>query len=86
MLNLHVVSYSSYSEKNSLLEGGAIAAFNDLTDAQQAMSQNFNETLSFYKENEIKNIEVTEDTATIVTKEGYKIIYTIDTIGNPTVF
>ena len=77
MKELFVLAWHSYAEIEDELEGAVVGVYGTLQQAQEAMTENVEETASYYDSEDIEVI--IEDTeATLTTINNYFIRYYID--------
>ena len=77
MKELFVLAWHSYAEVEDELEGAVVGVYGTLQQAQEVMTENVEETASYYDSEDIEVI--IEDTeATLTTINNYFIRYYID--------
>lgn len=77
MKELFVLAWHSYAEAETELEGAVVGVYETLQQAQEAMTENVEETASYYDNEDIEVI--IEDTeATVLTTNNYFIKYYIE--------
>ena len=77
MKELFVLAWHSYAEIETELEGAVVGVYETLQQAQEAMTENVEETASYYDNEDIEVI--IEDTeATVLTTNNYFIKYYIE--------
>lgn len=77
MKELFVLAWHSYAEVEDELEGAVVGVYETLQQAQEAMTENIEETASYYDNEDIEVI--IEDTeATVLTTNNYFIKYYIE--------
>ena len=77
MKELFVLAWHSYAEVEDELEGAIVGVYETLQQAQEVMTENVEETASYYDSEDIEVI--IEDTeATLTTINNYFIRYYID--------
>lgn len=77
MKELFVLAWHSYAEVEDELEGAVVGVYETLQQAQEVMTENTEETASYYDNEDIEVI--IEDTeATVLTTNNYFIKYYIE--------
>ena len=77
MKELFVLAWHSYAEIEDELDGAVVGVYETLQQAQEVMTENVEETASYYDSEDIEvSIEDTE--ATLTTINNYFIRYYID--------
>lgn len=77
MKELFVLAWHSYAGVEDELEGAVVGVYETLQQAQEAMTENIEETASYYDNEDIEVI--IEDTeATVLTTNNYFIKYYIE--------
>ena len=77
MKELYVLAWHSYAEVEDLLEGAVVGVYETLQQAQEAMTEEIEDSASYYDNEDIEVI--IEDTeATVLTTNNYFIKYYIE--------
>ncbi len=77
MKELFVLAWHSYAEVEDLLEGAVVGVYETLQQAQEAMTEEIEDSASYYDNEDIEVI--IEDTeATVLTTNNYFIKYYIE--------
>ena len=77
MKELFVLSWQSYAEVETELEGAVVGVYETLQQAQEAMTENVEETASYYDNEDIEVI-IQDTEATMLTANNYFIKYYIE--------
>lgn len=76
-MSVYILSYSSFSLSEGVLDGGIIDIYQYESDAQHDMRLNVNETSNLYPVENHKELLIENRKATFETKDGYLIEYKI---------
>ena len=77
MKELFVLAWYSYAEVEDELEGAVVGVYGTLQQAQEAMTENVEETASYYDEEDVK-VAIRGTEATMLTTNNYFIKYYIE--------
>ena len=77
MKELLVLAWHSYAEVEDLLDGAVVGVYETLQQAQEAMTENVEETASYY-DNEDVEVVIQDREATMLTTNSYFIKYYIE--------
>lgn len=80
MKELFVLAWHSYDELSTDLDGAVVGVYETLQQAQEAMTENAEETASFY-ENGDYSLDIEDTSAAFSTPNGYLIKYYITNIS-----
>ncbi len=77
MKELFVLAWHSHAEVEAELEGAVVGVYETLQQAQEAMTENVEETASYY-DNEDVEVVIQDREATMLTTNSYFIKYYIE--------
>ena len=77
MKELFVLAWHSYAEVEDLLDGAVVAVYETLQQAQEAMTEEIEDSASYY-DNEDVEVVIRDTEATVLTTNNYFIKYYIE--------